>query len=369
MILLVVISLICLAAAAYQMTALRACLRQLTLTDPWAVHRPRVSILKPVRGADEGFYEAIRTHAQIDYPDFEILFGVREKDDAARDCVERLQGEYPAVNIGIVDCYTDAPNAKVGSLIDLERAASSEYLVINDSDISVPRDYLYRLVTALDQPGVGLITCLYRATGRTLASRFEALGISTDFAPSALVAPFVGVKEFGLGSTLALKAVTLKRVGGFAAVGDYIADDYHLGKRISDAGLTVEMSRMVVSTGLNGSWSDVWEHQVRWSRTIRVSRSGYFGIPVTNATLWAIVAGLAGYWFLAVPLLLLRLVMGVVAGRMVLRDGLTKTLWWCMPLRDLLGFAVWIAGSFGDTVRWKDQRLHLGRKGRILHRD
>ncbi len=57
--------------------------------------------------------------------------------------------------------------------------------------------------------------------------------------PSALVAPLVGVNEFGLGSTLAFRKKTLQRIGGFEAIADYIADDYQLGKRISRLGKQV----------------------------------------------------------------------------------------------------------------------------------
>jgi len=360
-----IIFVLCLIAAGYQITAIRACFGQLTRTDSWATWKPAVSILKPVRGADEGFLEAIRTHARIDYPEFEILFGLYDPADPSRRAIEQLQREFPNVAIRIVDCPTVAPNAKVGTLQDLAAVARHSVLVVNDSDISVPHDYLYRLVTSLLTPGTGLVTCLYRASASTLPALLEALGIATDFAPSALVAPFVGVREFGLGSTLALTSETLARVGGFAALRDFIADDYQLGKRVAALGMNVDLSRMVVSTHLAGRWRDVWNHQVRWARTIRVSRSGYFGLPVTNATLWSLIAALAGYTWLAGALLVLRLATGWISGCLVLRDPLTRRFWWLMPVRDLLGFAVWIAGSVGKTVQWRGRRLRLDRNGII----
>jgi ceramide glucosyltransferase len=365
LILLAIIFVLCLVAAGYQITAIRACLGHLTRTDPWATAKPGVSILKPIRGADAGFLEAIRTHARIDYPNFEILFGLADPADPARPLIEQVQLEFPHVAIRIVECTTVAPNAKVATLEDLAAAARNEMLVINDSDISVPHDYLYRLATSLAAPGTGLVTCLYRASAETFPARLEALGIATDFAPSALVAPFVGVKEFGLGSTLALRAETVVRIGGFAAIRDYIADDYQIGKRVSALGLNVELSRMVVSTHLEGTWSEVWNHQVRWARTIRVSRSGYFGLPVTNATLWSLVALIAGHAWMAVGLLALRLATGLIAGRLVLRDSQSLRFWWLMPVRDLFGLAVWVAGCFGSTVIWRGQRLRVMPDGRM----
>jgi ceramide glucosyltransferase len=324
-----------------------------------------VSILKPIRGADAAFAEAIRTQAGVDYPEFEILFGLRDRNDPARVHIEKLQRQYPHRAIRIVECSTDAPNAKVGTLTDLAAAARHPVLVVNDSDISVPRDYLRTVVAELAQPGVGLVTCLYRAAAESFPSRLEALGIATDFAPSALVAPAVGVREFGLGSTLAFRAETLARMGGFSAIRDYIADDYQAGKRIAGLGLTVWLSRIVVATHMDGGWKAIWDHQVRWARTIRLSQGGYYGLPVTFATLWALVAFAAGSPGWGLVLLLLRLLSGLVAGVGVLRDPLTARMWPLIPVRDLFGVAVWLAGLGGSTVIWRGRRLHLDRLGRI----
>ena len=213
---------------------------------------------------------------------------------------------------------------------------------------------------------MGLVTCLYRPVGDTFAARFEGLGVATDFAPSALVARLVGVDEFAMGSTLAFRRVDLDRIGGFAAVADYLADDYQLGHRIHALGLKCVLSDVVVETHLGGGWRQVWAHQVRWARTIRVSRfGGYLGLPVTNATLWAVVCALFGRFDLAAALLGLRLVMAFAAGWRVLRSRDVLFLWWLVPVRDLFGFAVWVAGLFGNSVMWRGQRLVLDREGRI----
>jgi ceramide glucosyltransferase len=249
----------------------------------------------------------------------------------------------------------------------LERKARHDVLVVNDADIRVPPQYLRSVVAELQQPGVGLVTCLYRGEGGSLAAEFEALGIATDFAPSALVAPFVGVREFGLGSTLAVRRETLERIGGFRAVRDYLADDYQLGKRVSELGLRVCLSRTMVATWLGrGSWSDVWQHQVRWARTIRFSRGAYFGLPFSNGTLWAVVAASSGWWWSAAGLMSLRIAVGLLCGLLLLRDPVTRRWWWLIPVRDVWAFTVWIAGAFGRTVVWQDRRVRLDRQGRIV---
>lgn len=326
-----------------------------------------VSILKPIRGRDPGFLEAIRSHAVQDYPEFEILFGVSDPNDEALPDIERLRLEFPDLPISVCSVNTDAPNAKAGVLAELARRARHPILLVNDSDIRVEKNYLRTVAAPLEDPNVGLVTCLYRATGGSFATRAEALGIATEFAPSVLVARLLGVAEFALGSTMVFRADDLRAIGGFAAVADYLADDYQLGRRINELGKRIEFAPMVVETSLGaGTWGEVWGHQVRWSRTIRVSRtSGYYGYIVTHATLWALVALAARQWWAAALALAVRMAAGILVGRGVLGDRRVGPDSWMIPLRDLFGFAVWAGGLFGNTVLWRGKRLRLRPDGRI----
>jgi ceramide glucosyltransferase len=321
-----------------------------------------------VYGKDAGFYEAIRTHARQQYPAFEILFGIRSLDDPARAEVERLMREFPSSNIRVVMCMTVTPNRKVGSLIDLAREARHPILIVNDSDISVPAGYIRDVTAPLSDPGVGMVTCLYRAEARDWSSRFEALAITTDFAPSTLVAQMFGVADFGLGSTMAFRRSDLERIGGFQAIADYIADDYQLGHKIHALGLRNMISEVVVSTRMaSGSWLGAWRHQVRWARTIRLSGgAGYVGLPITYATLWVLLAAVLGFWWIALALLVVRLMMAMVCGWVMLGSADVWKYCYAIPLRDLGGVAVWAAGLFGHTVVWRDQRLQLDAQGRIV---
>ncbi|HUS07466.1 MAG TPA: bacteriohopanetetrol glucosamine biosynthesis glycosyltransferase HpnI [Bryobacteraceae bacterium] len=354
-------------AAVYQIIAIIASLRHLRARPAASEFSGGVSILKPIRGLHPHLYPALRSHAVQDYAQFEIVFGVSDPEDPALPQLLRLQAEFPGVSIRVVPTTTTAPNGKIGVLMELERHARHPLRVVSDSDILVEPDYLRRILSPLRDPDTGLVTCLYRATADRWPGKFESLGIATDFAPSAMVAPLFGVNEFGLGATLAFRARDLARLGGFAALADYLADDYQMGKRISDLGLRVELSEVVVETALGGeSWAAMVHHQLRWARAIRVSRAGgYAGLPITNATTCALVCGLAGWWWIAGALLALRIVAGVIAGVAVLRCPLTARYWWVIPLRDLFGFGIWLGGLFGTKVRWGNRILELDSQGRI----
>jgi len=345
-------------AAAYQLFAILACLfwRE---SGPGQGAVGGISILKPVRGIDAGFRDAIASHASLT-GEVEVLCGVRSLDDPAVAVLK----EFPRIRV--VECPRETPNGKVGVLMDLAAAARYPVLVVNDADIRVPHDYLARVTGPLADPAVGLVTCLYRPAAETLAARFEGLGVSTDFAPSTLVARWVGVDEFALGSTLVFRRADLARIGGFAAIADYLADDYQLGHRIYALGLKCVLSDVIVDTHLAGGWREVWLHQIRWARTIRVSKfAGYLGLPVTFATFWAVLAAAIGDWRMAAALLAARMAMAIVSGWFVIRSRDVLRLCWAIPLRDLFNVAVWTAGLFGRSVRWRGQRLALDKEGRI----
>ncbi len=344
-----------------------------------------VSILKPVHGRDPRFYEAIRSHAEQDYPEFEILFGVADPNDPALKDIARLQSEFPKIRIEAIAVSTEAPNTKVGVLSELARRARYPLLLVNDSDIRVEPGYLRAVAAPLwgaetrrpapaeakslatpETPAPGLVTCLYRARGDSAAARFEALGIATEFASSVMTARLLGQAEFALGSTMAFRAETLQAIGGFESIADYLADDYQLGRRIHELGLRIEFAPSIVETDLgSGTWAETWRHQVRWSRTIRVSRpGGYLGYAVTHATVWALLAVAAGQWQAGAAALGLRLAAGLLTAA-ALQDRRSLRAFWLMPFRDLFGFAVWAAGAFGRTVRWRGRDLTLSRDGRI----
>jgi ceramide glucosyltransferase len=358
-------------AAVYYLLAIVAAIRWCR-SAPGPVDYPGpVSILKPVHGRDPRFYEAIRSHALQDYPEFEILFGVTNPKDPALTDIDRLRCEFPSRSIQVVVVSTKAPNAKAGVLGQLALHAHYPLLVVNDSDIVVEPGYLRAVAGPLADPRVGLVTCLYRAEADSWPSRAEAMSISTEFAPSVLVARLVGQSEFALGSTLAMRSGVLREAGGFEAIAAYLADDYQLGYRIATRGYRIVFAPVVVATDFGSeSWGETWRHQVRWSRTIRVSRpAGYYGYVVTHATIWALVAFAAGQWWAGAAALGLRLVAGVLVGAHIVGDRHVARNFWAIPLRDLFGFAVWLGGAFGGTVWWRDRRLRLFSDGRIADVD
>ena len=360
------------APSVYQLLAITAGLRQLwrsrvRQTPSPDSNAPGISVLKPLRGLDPNTQEAFVSQVRQRYPKFEVLFGVRDENDPCVPVVRRLQREYPDAAIRLVIGAPSTANGKVGNLLALSRQARYPIWVVNDSDIRVDPSYLATVAAPLFHPGIGVVTCPYRAMAHTVPAAWEALGIAADFMPSTMVAQLLGVREFGLGSTLAFWAEDLERVGGFAALADYIADDYQLAKRITSLGKRALLSTYVVETSLGeATWSGVWFHQLRWARTIRVSKGGgYAGLFVTHAGVWAAALFCMGASLPAILLLFLRVASAFLTGGLILRSSVAIRFCGLAPVWDAYAFVVWLASYMGRTVRWRDKSLIIDREGRI----
>jgi len=336
---------------------------------------PTVTILKPLKGLDVDLFDNLSTFCRLDYPTFQIVFGVADADDPALPILRRLRAQYPNVHIDIVvDGRVYGTNYKISNLHNMYRAAQHEVLVIADSDIRVTPDYLRRIATQLREPGVGIVTCLYRAVSTGgLPTLAESLFINTDFAPSVLVARLIETRRYAFGATIALRRAVLEEIGGFLPLANYLADDYYLGYRVAERGYNVALSDMVVETVLAvGSWKRLLDHQLRWARTYRSSRpASYFGLLLTHGTLWATLAllyrhGSTRTTLLAVLLYGLRIgTASVISNRYMHAPLRLREALFILP-KDLFTAAVWALAFLGDTVTWSGHVFRVLRHGEMV---
>jgi ceramide glucosyltransferase len=361
---------------------------------------PGVSILKSLKGLDPGMMDAFRSHCRQNYAgEFELLFGVSSRGDPAAAAVEQLQAEFPQQPIRLVECPERlGTNGKVSTLVQLVAHARHDFLLINDSDITVSEHYLERVMRCFAPasvasgakglvnsaantarvnscPDTGLVTALYRGRAHnTLPSRLEALGIAAEFMPGVLLSKMIeGGLHYGLGSTLAVRREALEKAGGLLPLVDQLADDYELGARVAKAGYRVELSAEMVETAVPAyGWRGFFDHQLRWLRTVRCSRpDGYVGLIFTHGFGWALVNVLASglsplsLWLLGMSFFL-RLAQAMTVGAGVLGDHEVLPNLWLLPLRDAIAMALWMAGFAGDTIVWRGERFAL--KGGKLQR-
>lgn len=364
----VLFALLALGGVAYLLLTLWSLRRYVSERKPAPDFTPPLSILKPLKGVDPAMYEAFRSHCLQDYPAFEIIFGVNEAADPAVAAVKKLQEEFPARHIQLIVCSEAfGTNRKVSNLMEMAKSVSYDHLLINDSDISAPPNYLRDVMGRFRDEKVGMVTALYRGVASdTLGSRLEALTISTDFAGGVLCAMQIdrGL-HFALGSTLAISRQALNDIGGFEPLLDHLADDYELGARTAAAGYTVALANSVVETHLHQyTFAEMFEHQLRWARTMRDARKGgYAGVLFTFAVPWAAMAVLFSWgsiwaWTLLAVTLMLRIIAAYALCEL-LSDLRTLRDLWLVPLRDFVGLVVWFASHTGNTIVWRGERFRL----------
>ena len=350
--------------------------------------RPPVTVLKPLHGAEPLLLEALATLCRQDYPDWQIVFGVQDAADPALTTVRQLQDRFPDVDIAVVmDPTMHGENRKVGNLINMLPSARHDILVIADSDVHVRPDYLDRLVVALRQPGVGLVTTLYAGLpAMTMpTARLGATQITHGFLPGAVLARALGRQDC-LGATMAVRRRDLDRIGGLRSLVHHLADDNVLGRRIAGLGLRIALASTVpLTTVPENTLRALFLHELRWARTIRALEPvGYAASVLQYPLAWALVTVLlAGGAFWSVGLFCVGWVLRAIAGLWV--DKALLALWtgqpcpnpgsqdlgshdlaplafacpvWLLPVRDILSVAVMLTSYGGRRVDWRGHGLH-----------
>jgi len=345
--------------------------RDYLATKPVATVVEPISVLKPLHGAEDQLERNLRSFFTQRYPAFEILFAVRYADDPAAAVVAKLQAEYPGVPTRlIVTGEPPYPNAKVYSLDLMKSAAQHELLVMSDSDIRVTPDMLWTTVAEFDDPRVGVTTCPYRAVpGLGIWSKLEALGMNTQFLGGVLVARMLEGMKFALGPTIAARKSVLDEMGGFDRLKDYLAEDFVMGKFAAELGHRVLLSSYVIEHHIGSQdFASNIEHRLRWARSTRCSRpAGYIGELFTMPLPLALLLWLWSpqLWLVAALAVAVRAFSALACAGWVLDDELTARNWWLLPVQDVLAFAIWIAGFFGNHIAWRGRRYLLQPDGRF----
>lgn len=336
--------------------------------------RPPITVLKPVCGLEPQLYENLRSFCEQDYPEFQVLFGVRDANDAAIPVIERLIREFPACGGElVVDSRVIGSNYKVSNLANMMGKAKHDILAIADADCRVGRSYLTEIAAAFADPGVGAVTCLYRGTpaGDNIPAWLGAMFINEWFLPSVLVALISEPLEYCFGSTMAVRREVLGAIGGIEALACYLADDHMLGRLVAARGYKVALAQHIVEITISEpSFKALVRHELRWARTMRTVRPiGYALSFVTDALPLAILVGLVtgfrtGGLILIGMALLLRLLMHFVARATLGGGGIGRP--WLVPVRDVMTFAIRAASFIGRGVEWRERKFSVQPDGQML---
>ena len=335
------------------------------------VSRPGITVLRPMCGIEPMLEEALVSLFTVDYPDYQIVFGIQDPQDPALPMLERVRARFPERDVAVVlDSTPHGQNRKVANLINMLPSAKHEIVVISDSDIHAPTDYLDSLIGELQKPGTGMVCSLYTGLVPERGSLFQHLGamqITHSFLPGVMMSRQMGRQDC-LGSTVMMTKEILARTGGLEALADLLAEDNALGRKVLELGLDIRLSHAVAAATVpEDSLQELWQHETRWTRTIR----GLAPYALAASTLqyplfWALIAILcsgAENWSLAL-FLLCWLARALAAGaieaalRPRMRGLLARAPLWAYPLRDLLSVTEIVATYGIDNVVWRGHKIY-----------
>ena len=347
---------------------------------------PAISVLKPLHGTEPGMERNLESFFEQDYPDFELLFCARFDSDEGLQLARRVGERYPQVRARYETCGEPIPkfhNAKVFSLAKLDSVAKNDLYVTSDADVRVEQDYLRRMVQTLKDPHVGLASCVYLGTaqgddahrGAGFASQLDAVGKSVEMTSGVLVAVLIeGSAKFALGATMAVRRKSFQDVGGFNELGQFYADDFVLGNRLAAQGTGVLLATYIIRLMVQDSpfWLS-FRNQLRWMQSTRRSRPwGHLGTGLTFAMpygllglLWGLISGhpLLGLLWLAAMTVNRWLQAGAVLTVLGDPDRVYNAL--IYPLRDVLGFLLWVGSYGGENFYYRGKVYKLKEGGRV----
>jgi ceramide glucosyltransferase len=340
---------------------------------------PAITLLKPLKGCDATTVESLQSWFHQNYTGpVQILFGVADASDPVCKIARELIGKNPGRDARLVVCAESlGANGKVSTLIQLERLAKHPLILVSDADVRVPPDFLANIAAPLRDPKTGLVNCFYRlANPVTTAMRCEAVAVNADFWSQVLQSTNLKPLDFALGAVMLTRRKLLEEIGGFTSWVNCLADDYQLGQRIAHRGRRIVLCPVVVECwDAPMNWCDVWKHQLRWARTIRVCRPmPYFFSILSNATLWPLLWLMASlvlsktFYFplIAVACLLVRMALAQNLQRRFMQSRNNLAPPWLVPVKDLLQAAVWLGAFLGNTVEWRGQKMRLRRDGTLI---
>ncbi len=333
---------------------------------------PGVSVLKPLAGVDDELEANLESFARIDYPTYELLFGVASTSDPAYGVATRFVARHPEVRARVIVTDPDAAtNPKVAQLIALEARAVGEVVVISDSNVRVPPDYLFSLVRELEEPGTGLVTSVIAGTGEaSLGAALENLQLGGVVSPGIVscqtLSGWLGTRPLTVGKSMAMRRRDLVRLGGFRPLGGVLAEDHVLGRMFLEAGLAIRTSLDAVENrNVRGGLARTFERHTRWAKMRRaISPRAFLLEPLLSPLAVAAITLVVAPTRIAAAALavtaILQTVVGFAATRIIRGHALA---WYLAPLeivRTFVALACWARAFVSRRIAWRGHPFVIG---------
>ena len=359
----------CIAVSAVQITSIAIAIVRLHRGAPKkpAFDRcPSVSLVRPLCGVDNFAAETLRSTFELDYPRYEILFCVARANDPVLPLVKSLIAAYPKVAVRLlIGDDRVSTNPKLNNVVKGWHAAAHQWIVIADSNVLMPPDYIQQLFASW-RDDTGLVASPpIGSHPQGFWAEIECAFLNTYQARWQYIVDSFG-KGFAQGKTMLWRRADLERAGGIAALGKEVAEDAAATKIVRDAGLKVRLIDRPLAQPLGHRGArEVWNRQLRWARLRRASFLLYFLPEILSGGLlpMTIVGVLAKAFGLPLALCLAsfgtlwygsEMLLAAVAG------------WHVSPLYPIYGFvrdlilpALFVGALRGSDFVWRGNQMQV----------
>jgi ceramide glucosyltransferase len=331
-----------------------------------------VSILKPLKGLDDGLFDNLESFCNLDYPAYEIIFALQNRNDPAFKVVKKIKEKYPLKDISVVVEFCDEGlNPKVNNLIPAYKRAKYDLLLISDSNVRVEKDYLRAIAGHMENPSVGLVSNMIKGVnGRSIGAVLENLHLNTFIVGSVcFLDKYLGLPCV-IGKSMLMRKGDFEAIGGFRAVKDLLAEDYIIGERIHKLGRKVVLSNHVIRN-VNEYWGvkKFLNRQTRWGK-LRWHIGGAKYIPelIGNAVFISCLPLVFSPVGLSLPLLAtvssVKIVRDFYIGRK-LGAGMNPFLYLLAPVKDLFIGFIWFVPLLSNRVAWRGNKYVIGKDSQL----
>jgi ceramide glucosyltransferase len=327
-----------------------------------------VSILKPLKGVDDNLEDNLKSFFKLEYPKYEILFGINSHDDPAVEIVEKLIKRYSHIKSKLViGGSASFLNPKINNLSNIVYHANYNYLLISDSNVKVEPHYLKENMKLMFLPNAGLVTSTIKGTGaRNLGSILENLHINTFVAGSVFLISNLLHYPIVIGKSMLLKREVLERINGFEAFANYLAEDHLIGKAVRKTGYNIYHSPHVINN-INIHWplKRFFNRHIRWAMIRkRLNIIRYFFELISNPVMTAFFYLIVAFNFES--LIIFNLIAFVkIVFDLKMATAIDADLKWyqylLIPVKDIIIGLIWFVPFVYNKVSWRGNSFFISR--------
>ena len=352
--------------------AMFRCRPQRQLMAPPAVP-PKVAILRPVCGVDAFDEATLRSTFQLDYPRIQLIFCCDRENDVAAHVVRALMHEFPQVDAKLLigrDPVTCNP--KLNNLLKGWPHVDAEWLIMADSNVDMPKDYVQRLLAGW-KPGTGVLCS--PPIGKSPVgfwAEIECAFLNTYQARWQYIADSLGW-GFAQGKTMMFRHRDLAAAGGLLALEAEVAEDAAATKLVRSMGLRARLTDRPFTQPLGPrSARQVWDRQARWARLRRMTFPYLFLPEILTTGLVPLTAAALASEFLHVPMLAAVMATALCwyGAEAVLARSAGWHQSWRSPIaalaRDVMLPALWVHAWAGSSFTWRGNEIVADRT--LAHR-